>query len=190
MVLRMKAAPAAALAIAAALGAGAAFAAPAQLYGKSVVVAWSETRERKVGAQTVASTFTRHGEFSAYVSSAGRVFNRLTFSAFVGSSRAYPRFQSASSDQINSEGPGQARSVAFSGRTMTSVTMMDGGAQRILVTFADDFSSCSAEILTGKSTGAARIHARGEISGAPLEILSVRTGAASCKLQAGNVFGN
>lgn len=63
------------------------------------------------------------------------------------------------------------------------------GARRILVTFAGDFSSCSAEVLTGKSAGAAKIVTRGN-NGVALEILSVQTGAASYRLQAGNVFGN
>lgn len=122
--LRMTFAPAAVLAVAT-LGPAAAFAAPAQLYGKSVVVTWSETREHKGAAQ--GSTVSRHGEFSAYVSSAGRVFNRLTYSGLVGAPRHYPRFQSGSSDRVNGEGSGQARSVAFSGHTMTSITLMDGG---------------------------------------------------------------
>src|SRR5690348_13063112 len=136
----------------AALSPGATVAAPQPLYGKSVVVTWSETRLRKAGAQPAASTFTRHGDFSVYVSSAGRVFNRLTYSGFTQAPRRYLNFQSASSDQVGGQGSSQ-RNVAFSGRTMTSITPMNGGAQRILVTFADDFSTCSAQVLTGKSTG-------------------------------------
>jgi hypothetical protein len=173
------------------LACGNAAAAPAQLYEKSVVISWSEAREQTSSAlpDGAARSVTRNGEFSVYISSAGRTFNRLTFSGASMGRRGQMR--SGSSEQVNGEGAGRARSVSFSGRTMTAVSPMQGGARRILVTFDNGFSGCSAEVLTGKAGGASKIGSGSLMNpGTRVEILSVKTGAATCKVQNGNVFGN
>src|SRR4051812_38735364 len=52
-------------------------AAPTQLYGKSVILKWSENRvQRNVGEGDFRSVNASH-ELSIYVSSAGRIFNKL-----------------------------------------------------------------------------------------------------------------
>ena len=176
-----------------------AVAAPAQLYEKSVVVSWSETREQTSSAEmtNAVRSVTRNGEFSVYVSSAGRAFNRLTFSGYgmggpgYGTGGRGRRFLSGSSEQVGGEGSGSARSLSFSGRTMTAISSMQGGARRILVTFDNGFSGCSAEVLTGKAGGVSKIANPSLITpGARVEIHTVKTSAASCKVQNGNVFGN
>ena len=99
--------------------------------------------------------------------------------------------RSGSSEQVNGEGAGRARSVSFSGRTMTAVSPMQGGARRILITFDGGFSGCSAEVLTGKAGGVSKIGSHSLMNpGTRVEILSVKTGAATCRVQNGNVFGN
>jgi hypothetical protein len=172
-------------------------AAPAQLYGKSVIVTWSEDRVQKSGLRDTPSYVSRNGEFSVYVSSAGRAFNRMTYAGTrsaggggVGHGRS-GRHASGSSDQVGGEGQGISRSVSFSGRTMSTTTPMDGGARRILVTFDGDFSGCNAQVLTGKAAGVAKIRSTSSMNaGMPLEIESVKSGRASCKVQNGNIFGN
>jgi len=166
-------------------------AAPAQLYEKSVVVSWSETREQTASStmDNAVRTVTRNGEFSVYVSSAGRVFNRQSFSGAGMGRRGQMR--SGSSEQVGGEGGGQIRNVSFSGRTMTAVAPMQGGARRILVTFDNGFSGCSAQVLTGKGGGESKIRAGSLMNpGVRVEIHSVKTGAATCRVQNGNVFGN
>jgi len=173
------------------LGCGHAAAAPAQLYEKSVVVSWSETREQTSSAamDNAPRTVTRNGEFSVYISSAGRVFNRQTFSGAGMGRRG--RMRSGSSEQVSGEGVGKIRSVSFSGRTMTAVAPMQGGARGILVTFSDGFSGCNAEVLTGKGGGESKMGAGSLMNpGVRVEIHSVKTGAATCRVQSGNVFGN
>ena len=99
--------------------------------------------------------------------------------------------RSGSSEQVGGEGSGRARSVSFSGRTMTAISPMQGGARRILVTFDNGFSGCSAEVLTGKAGGVSKIGSGSLMNpGTRVEILSVKTGAATCRVQNGNVFGN
>jgi hypothetical protein len=44
-------------------------------------------------------------------------------------------------------------------------------------------------MLTGRAPGAAAIGARGIESGRPVQLHSVQTGAATCRVQSGNVFG-
>jgi hypothetical protein len=175
------------------LACGGAWAAPAQLYEKSIVVSWSETREQTSSAAMASGprSVTRNGELSVYISSAGRTFNRLTFSGYGMGRRGGGRMRSGSSEQVSGESSDRARSLSFSGRTMTAVSPMGGGARRILVTFDSGFSGCSAQVLTGKASGESTIRSRSLMNpGSRVEILSVKTGAASCKIQNGNVFGN
>src|SRR5882757_330161 len=59
--------------------------APAALKGKSVVVAWTETRQqRHVGEPNFRSVDASHN-LSIYISTAGRVFSRQTNSTRAGS---------------------------------------------------------------------------------------------------------
>jgi len=173
------------------LSCGIASAAPAQLYEKSVIVSWSETREQSTSASDGVRSVTRNGELSVYVSSAGRVFNRLTFSGYGMGRRGGTRMRSGSSEQVSGEQSDRARSLSFSGRTMAAISPMGGGARRILVTFDNGFSGCSAEVLTGKASGESTIRGRSLMNpGVSVQIHSIKTGAASCKIQNGNVFGN
>lgn len=156
-------------------------AAPEQLRGKSIVISWTEQRlERNPGTgqeQTKSLPFV----FTAYVSSADRVFNRLS----VG--------RGGSSDQVGGsrDATGFApRAVAFSGQRMTATnTFMSGGARQISASFDSAFSSCSATVVIGKGGGNKPIRQR-TISGGTVDVLSVNAGAASCAVSQGNALGN
>lgn len=158
-----------------------AVAAPEQLRGKSVVISWTEQRRQRNPAtggqeQTVSVPFV----FTAYVSSADRVFNRLS----VG--------RTGSSDQVGGsrDQTGFApRAVGFSGQRMTATnTFISGGARQIAATFDAAFSSCSATVVIGKGGGGS-IKQR-LIGGGVVEVLSVSPGAASCAVSQGNALGN
>ena len=146
-------------------------AAPQQLYGKSVVVTWTENRAQQAGGAPGLRHVGISGEFSAYVSSAGRLFNRLTYRG-PGPIKGMPgRVTSASSDELGGRTTGSAsRSVSFQGRTLVMTMPLESGARRMVITFDGDFSSCSARMLTGKAGGAASIGARGLESGRPLQL--------------------
>ena len=162
----------------------AARAAPSQLYGKSVVVSWTEEREQRVNGEATTRNVGRNGNFSVYLSSAGKPFSRMSY-AF---SRAKGGLKHGKRDAVGGEG-GSARSVAFSGNTMSVGMAMSGGARNVLVSFDGGFQSCSAQVLTGKEGGASHIKTKSMVSGNDVEIISVKTGAASCRIQDGNVFG-
>jgi hypothetical protein len=163
-----------------AVGMGQAAAAPQQLYGKSVVVSWTEERIQRVVGETQFRAVNIQGEFSVYVSSAGRIFNRVSMTNRKG--------HSGSADRV---GNTENRSTGFQGNTMISMQHGgSGGARRIAATFASDFDSCSAEVIRGKADGTSTITAKSIIyQGMTVEIQSVHTSAVSCSVRNGNVFG-
>ena len=161
-----------------------AFAASAQLYGKSVVITWIEERQQKIVGEETMRNVARSGEFSVYVSDQGRPFSRMRYS--FGSNRGAVR--AGKRDAVGGEGGGN-RKVSFSGNTMNvTMRMGSGGARSIVVNLAGE--SCSAQVIAGKEGGARQIRTKSIVTGNELEIVSIKTGAASCRVQNGNVFGN
>jgi hypothetical protein len=160
----------------------AALAAPPQaLYGKSVVVSWTEQRMQRRQGEGEFRAATRQGEFSVYVSSAGRIFNRA--------SMTNPRRgRSGATERV---GDTKNRNVSFEGRTMVVIQHgASGGARRIVASFDDGFAGCTAEVIRGKEEGARAIVARSTITpGRAVEIASVKTTGVSCAVKSGNVFG-
>jgi hypothetical protein len=161
---------------------GAVTAAPQALYGKSVVVSWTEQRMQRRQGEGEFRPATRQGEFSVYVSSAGRIFNR----ARMTNPR---RGRSGETERI---GDTKNRNIVFEGSTMVVMQHgTSGGARRIAVAFDDGFSSCTAQVIRGKEEGAGAIVARSAITpGRTVEIASVKTSGVSCAVKSGNVFGD
>ncbi|MGH7118968.1 MAG: hypothetical protein ACRESS_12590, partial [Stenotrophobium sp.] len=74
--------------------------------------------------------------------------------------------------------------ISFAGRKLIVIqTGSQYGARRIQVAFDQGFTSCSADVIRGKETGAAVIQGS---HGAVIQ--SVKTTAVSCSLRDGNVF--
>ena len=89
------------------------------------------------------------------------------------------------------QGEASARSVGFSGNSMTvTAPRGDAGALRIAVTFDAGFSGCSAHVISGKSGGAAALRVTSMATGRTHDVYSLKTGGESCSIQSGNVFGN
>lgn len=156
-------------------------AAPRALFGKSVVVSWTEQRmQRRQGGDEFRPA-TRIGDFSVYVSSAGRVFSRASMTN-------PKRAATGSNDRV---GDTKNRNISFEGHTMIATQSgSTGGARRIMVTFDDAFGSCSARVIRGKQEGADKIVASSLITpGRVTEIVEVKTSGESCSVKNGNVFG-
>lgn len=159
-------------------------AAPANLYGKSVVVSWTEERQQKIVGEETMRNVSRHAQFSVYISDQGRPFSRMSYS-FANNRGA---LRSGARDRVGGEGGG-GRNVSFSGNTMNvTMKMGDGGARNLVVSLSGD--SCSAQVIVGKAEGASRIRTTSMVSGNQMEIQSIRSSGASCRVQSGNVFGN
>jgi hypothetical protein len=161
-----------------------ALAAPSQLYGKSVVVSWTENRMQTTDTSPVAQSRTASAQLSVYVSDKGRAFSRVSISVHT------PRgTKSGNRDAV--QGEASARSVGFSGNSMTvTAPRGDAGALRIAVTFDAGFQGCSARVISGKSGGAASTHIHSMVTGRTYDFYSVQTSGESCSIQSGNVFGN
>jgi hypothetical protein len=159
-------------------------AAPAQLYGKSVIVSWTENRMQTTDVSPVPQSRSASGQLSVYVSDKGRAFSRVSMS--VHSPRGT---RSGNRDSV--QGEASARSVGFSGNSMTVMAPRgDAGALRIAVTFDAGFSGCSARVISGKTGGAGFTHVHSMVTGRTYDFYSVQTSGESCSIQSGNVFGN
>jgi hypothetical protein len=162
-----------------------ALAAPSQLYGKSVIVSWHEDRMQSTAMSSQPTAISAQAEFSVYVSDVGRPFSRVSMS--VTNQRG--RTRSGNRDTV--QGDGSARSVGFHGNAMNA-TMPRGnaGAMQILVTFDGSFQSCSAHVVSGKAGSAGYSRVKSMVTGAEIDMYSIKTSGESCRVQSGNVFGN
>ena|ERR1700761_8804385 len=162
-----------------------ALAAPAQLFGKSVVVSWTENRMQTTDRSATPVSKTASARLAVYVSDKGRAFSRVSMTVERG------RRGTASGQRDAVQGEGSARSVNFSGNSMTvTAPRGDAGAMMIKVTFDSGFQGCSARAITGKSGGAAYTRIHSMVTGGTYDFYSVQTSGESCSIQSGNVFGN
>jgi hypothetical protein len=168
-----------------------AFAAPQQLYGRSVVVSWREDRQQKVAGDDQMRLVGAFAEMRVYISDKGRPFSRLTLSV----ANKHGKIRSGSSNAVDGQGSAGDvsfnRTINFNGATMTARQPRGrGGALQVVVSFDSGFQGCSAQVLVGKSAGIQATSGRSLINGQPVEMYSVKAGGESCRLQNGNVFGN
>ena len=162
-----------------------ALAAPAQLYGKSVIVSWTESRMQTTDRSATPVSKTGSGQLSVYVSDKGRAFSRVSMTVERG------RRGNASGHRDAVQGEGSARSVNFRGNSMTvAAPRGDAGAMMIRVTFDSGFQGCSARVISGKSGGAGFTRVHSMITGGTYDMYSIQTSGESCSIQGGNVFGN
>jgi hypothetical protein len=162
---------------------------PKQLYGKSVIVSWTETRsQRAVGEQNFHPASVNL-QRSVYVSTAGRVFSRTTATGS-GGGRRRGHF-SGSAESVGTTGTnysGGASNVQFQGNSIVMTGGFTASARRVTVNLDSSFESCTAQVITAKEVGAKVGVWRGIGSGRMLEVESVSAGPASCSVKSGNVF--
>ena len=153
----------------------AAHAAPQSYYGKTLKVSWNETRSQRVQGEGVFKSVSVPVSLTVYVSSKGQIFRRVTSTSARGVSGSKDRVGAAGSD---SQGSGQ---ISFQGNTLISTTNNGGLGRRIRVTF-DGGSSCSAEVLAGKS-GAGVSTVLSNATGKMLEFESVWRGLRAVRFR-------
>jgi hypothetical protein len=140
-----------------ALPAAASDEAPTALYGKTVILAWSENRTtRKVDNGEIRQARVV-SDFRVYVSSTGRLFSRFTRHD-VRSGRSNGSSMSPEGD-TQSEGQGSSKlTTHFEGHQLVSENQMRTGARRIQAEFGNDFRSCTLRVIYGKESGAPLYH--------------------------------
>ena len=164
---------------------GIADAAPAQLYGKSVVVSITETRASRpvTGGPTTSSSAS--SQFSVYISEAGRPFVRSDRTLSTGRRGTEQKaIDSAPGSKI---GVSVSSGVQFSGNSMILTMRMVSGARRITVTFDGGFTSCSATVLNARE-GDKPMVIKNRYTGVDREVTSIQSSVTGCSIKAGNVF--
>jgi hypothetical protein len=154
--------------------------APKALWGKSVVLTWTETRQQRIVGQP--NFYSVHGNdgTSIYVSTAGRIFNRRTHSTRAGSGTV---------ERAPGEGSGAypRGAILFGGQTMTLIGETKGGAYRTVIEFDANFVSCTARRSIAFQPGQTSI-ALSPIIHKYIEVKSVTVNGMSCSVRAGNVL--
>jgi hypothetical protein len=149
--------------------------APAQLYNKSITVAWGESGLYKRVSDGVNATPVGQFQLIFYISSGGRVFTRgMNSSGRFGGSKEFGPEKSSDN-------------VRFEGNSLVRYGVSLGVARRVVATFEAGFSSCTASVTIGKSGQGTKIIG---FDGAVWEVISMKPSASSCSIRDGNAFAN
>jgi hypothetical protein len=153
-------------------------AAPKQLLNKTITASYG------YGATWRApdgKTFNRQYSYSivAYVSSAGRVFERWTRS---GASQDFDPNASQNKQ-------GEARNTHFDGNDrLVHVTAFAAGAGSVVISFDQAFASCTLDVVTGKdSSGTLKRKGTNRIV---YDMIAHTVSGNSCSIREGNSFAN
>jgi hypothetical protein len=156
---------------------------PRSLYGKSIIVTWTEERmQRRAGTMNFRSNTVRTG-FRIYISTSGRVFSRLTNSNKQGTK---------SRDEVAGLKSDPRVRTQFSERSLTVFIGRGRGAasdvRRIAISFGNGFTSCRASVIRARQNGAPVIKSKSMVTGNQVEIQSVTATNENCGTRDGNVF--
>jgi hypothetical protein len=159
--------------------------APAALRGKSIVVSWTESRSQRNPGETAFRPVSLPFDFTVYVSGEGRAFKRLMSQS--STRRAVGTKDTVGAGGTNAEG---IAATAIRGNSITHSGTSGGLGRRIQITLDRSFSSCTAEVVSGKPPGAKVVSVRSVATGNMVEFESVSAGSATCSIRAGNAFAN
>jgi hypothetical protein len=170
------------LALAVAFGGSAAAQAPRQLYNKTIAFSFTaDSVQRDPGGRVhnVSSAIN----YTFYISSAGRIFERSSRSPRGGKSGG-GEFGPDSRAVTNI---GETHSVHFEGNRLVSLRAFVTGASRMVVSFDPSFTSCTVSVENGKENGVIK---RKGTDGIVRELLSVTTTGETCSVREGNPFAS
>ena len=150
--------------------------APPQLYNKAISVSWS-MHIPATAEDGTASRIPRTISRTIYVSSKGRIFNRVTR-------------QDARLSETKDLDPGITSSTfRYAGGRLMGVLKLPSGASQLAVSFGSGYTTCNAELVVGREDGKP-IKFRG-LNGK----LYTQTGAptvsgVTCSMRDGNPFAD
>ena len=170
-----------------------AVAAPRELYGKSVVVSWSESRVESAPGSSEKRQVTVSQSLSVYVSSTGRLFSRREATGRFAGGRGNRGRGGAygSNEQVGGEGRtagGLAQQARFAGRSLVFSQAFQSGARQVAVDFDASYGSCSARVTHGRASGQSTTAYR-TLTGRDVVVYSMDVANVSCRIVNGNVFG-
>jgi hypothetical protein len=159
--------------------------APAQLFGKTISMAWNEYRVQRCddGQEKRGHTSS---SLQVYVSDKGRLFTRLSRRGGRGGSN---------SNAVDPEGGNQRAGTGAAGNLTTSFegsqlviqNAMKSGARRIQATLNAGFAGCSLQVRFGRDGGGEIRHRT--MDGKMCNIISTDVSGATCSIRAGNLVG-
>jgi hypothetical protein len=163
--------------------------APKELYGKSITVAWTETRIQRAETDQGVHNFGWAGQMNIYISTAGRSFVRTVQSGTGGYSSREARGIGHPISEISPDKPISALNerADFEGRSIVVYKQFPSGVRRIAIDLGDAGTGCKATVINGRESGksAVRNSGRGKV-----ELSSIQVGTVSCSIREGNVFGH
>jgi hypothetical protein len=157
--------------------------APKALYGKSVSLNWVEERQQSSEAEPQPRWRRVPLTLTIYVSTAGRIFSRVSASSATRSGKAEAIGLNAKTKT------GGVRVAQFDGRSLAYTSEFIGGARNISVDFDDSYRTCTVSVILGKSAGASKIVMPNLALGGVVEVHAARISGTSCAIKDGNLLG-
>jgi hypothetical protein len=160
--------------------------APRELYGKSIIVAWSESREQRTETEKETRNYGAAIRVDLYVSTAGRPFLRTTSRIMGG----YDTRRNPGANVPSETGPGVSSGaterVDFEGRSILAYSQFPSGARRVAIELNGAAASCKASVMQGKEGAKNQVRETGR---GKAEVFSIQVNSVSCSIREGNVFG-
>jgi hypothetical protein len=157
--------------------------APRQLFGRSVVLSWSEHQVAKFSDENRIRSAQVAVYDSVYISDKGRVFSEMARKNR-GSLVAHDQAPDSSKDSS-----GSSQSARFEGGALVVDTKFLSGAMRVVVDFDEGFKTCNAKVIHGKEDGKTMKWASWRHPGRLREVQSIEVTNLSCAVKEGNVLG-
>jgi hypothetical protein len=161
---------------------------PKELYGKSIVVTWFESRsldERRGVLQSRTITM--------YVSTLGRTFTKLLL--VLGNRRGGLESGGHHATVSAEQGPGERQvwrgtvsNTKFAGHSLIMTSQFESGARRILVDFESGLTSCQAKVVYSKESGRSTLHLISLFSGRSVEVRAIEVSNVRCTVREGNAL--
>jgi hypothetical protein len=157
--------------------------APKALYGKSILLSWVEERQQSSEAEPQPLWRRVPLTLTIYVSTAGRIFARVTASSATRTGKA----EGLGLDVKTKSGG--VRVARFDGRSLAVTSTFVGGARNINVDFDDAYRTCSVSVILGKSAGASKLTMPNLALGGVVEVHASRISGNTCAISDGNALG-
>ncbi len=151
---------------------------PAALRGNSIVLSWSDYvvwKDEDDNARTASHDFVA----KVYASTQDRIFSSLDVR------KVHRRHTTGSTtNEVSGSGDHKLQWKFEGGALIADQHFHKRGARRLVISFTDDFKSCSIDVIVAKEAGAVQIKENGR------ELGQVTITSQSCAVQPGNVFAN
>jgi hypothetical protein len=163
--------------------------APKELYGKSIIVTWTESVTGKLGGEEVTRNFVKSYQMSIYLSTAGRPFMRLIQGGAGVGNHHLQGIGGVAGQLENSPDASQHEiHVDFAGRSIVVYREFESGAHRIAIEFDGTNTNCKATVVNGRQAGKKGL-VQVSSRGGRTEVSSIEVGTTNCSIREGNVFG-